>query len=69
MEKRPKVFRSSDLKGVGTIVQELQEAIDTGDADLFNKRFSKDVLWGSPFAAVISGYDQIHAIHKNCFPL
>jgi uncharacterized protein (TIGR02246 family) len=67
MEQRPKVFESYDLKGMDTFVHELQEAIDAGDATLFNKRFSKDVFWGSPFAAVISGYDQIHAIHEKMF--
>jgi uncharacterized protein (TIGR02246 family) len=67
MEQRPEAFKSGDLKGVHTLIEELQQAIDTGDVDLFNKRFSKDILWGSPFAAVVSGYDQIHAIHARMF--
>ena len=48
-------------------VQQLQQAIDVGDADLFNARFAEDVLWGSPFGAVADGYAQIHPIHERMF--
>ncbi|NLR81046.1 hypothetical protein [Chitinophaga eiseniae] len=67
MEQRPTVFQPYNLRRIDDFINELQEAIDTGDADLFNKRFAKDVLWGSPFAAIVSGYDQIHAIHERMF--
>lgn len=45
----------------------LQEAIDTGSADRFNAHFAADVLWGSPFGAVVEGYDSIHGIHTKMF--
>ncbi len=41
----------------------MQAAIDASDADLFNRDFAQDVLWGSPFGAIVGGYDEIHAIH------
>jgi uncharacterized protein (TIGR02246 family) len=68
----PKVERltlgqDQDREPIDAFVQELQRAIDTGDADLFNLNFADDVLWGSPFGAVAVGYDQIHAIHSKMF--
>lgn len=38
-------------------------AIDASDAELFNRAFARDVLWRSPFGAVVGGYDEIHSIH------
>jgi uncharacterized protein (TIGR02246 family) len=48
-------------------VRGLQAAVDTSDPDLFNQAFAQDVLWGSPFGAIVSGYDEIHAIHADMF--
>lgn len=45
----------------------LQDAIDRGSADAFNARFAADVLWGSPFGAVVDGYETTHAIHARMF--
>jgi uncharacterized protein (TIGR02246 family) len=64
---RPRVAQPYDTAPIEKFIAELQEAVDTGDAVLFNKRFAADILWGSPFAAVASGYEQIHAIHKKMF--
>jgi hypothetical protein len=50
---RPNITQPYDISPIENFIAELQEAIDTGDADLFNKRFSKDILWGSPFAAIV----------------
>jgi uncharacterized protein (TIGR02246 family) len=52
---------------VDEFVHQLQQAIDQGDASLFNRRFARDVLWGSPFGAVVDGYEPIHAIHERMF--
>ena len=67
MSTRPALAQSHDREPIDAFVRELQEAIDTGDADLFNRRFAADVLWGSPFGAVVDGYEQIHAIHTRMF--
>lgn len=64
---RPHLAVSSDTSAVQAFVAELQAAIDRADADLFNARFAADVLWGSPFGAVVDGYDTIHAIHARMF--
>lgn len=66
-EFRPKISKSYDPSEIEDFISELQDAIDTGDVELFNKRFAKDILWGSPFAAIASGYEQIHSIHKQMF--
>jgi uncharacterized protein (TIGR02246 family) len=48
---------------VATLVAELQEGWDTHDADLTNRHFAADLLWGSPFGAVLQGYEPLHQIH------
>ena len=64
---RPTVYITEDITPIKNFIAELQQAIDTGDADLFNKQFASDILWGSPFAAVANGYEQIHNIHTQMF--
>lgn len=64
---RPSISTPYDTSPIENFISELQDAIDTGDVELFNKRFAKDILWGSPFAAIASGYEQIHSIHKQMF--
>jgi len=65
--KRPTLSVSQANDPVHAFVHGLQVAIDTGNADHFNRRFAQDVLWGSPFGAVAVGFDQIHAIHARMF--
>jgi uncharacterized protein (TIGR02246 family) len=64
---RPTLSLPRSAEPVQAFVQQLQQAIDTGDADLFNLSFAEDVLWGSPFGAIAEGYEQIHAIHTRMF--
>jgi uncharacterized protein (TIGR02246 family) len=65
--ERPALAAESDRTPVDEFVQELQQAVDSADASLFNRHFAADVLWGSPFGAVVDGYDAIHAIHTRMF--
>lgn len=51
------------LEAMKRFVGELQEGIDARDADIYNRHFAEDVLWGSPFGATVAGYDAIHPIH------
>lgn len=67
MVDRPVLTQEDDPKVVEEFVAGLQAAVDACDADGFNNRFADDVLWGSPFGAVVSGYDEIHAIHSPMF--
>ena len=48
---------------VAALVAELQAGWDTRDADLTNRHFAADLLWGSPFGAVLQGYEPLHQIH------
>jgi PPOX class F420-dependent enzyme/OxyR family protein/uncharacterized protein (TIGR02246 family) len=45
------------------LVEELQAGWDTRDADITNRHFAADLLWGSPFGATVHGYEPLHAIH------
>jgi uncharacterized protein (TIGR02246 family) len=67
MADRPTVALKSAAKTVEEFVAGLQAAVDAWDADGFNSHFADDVLWGSPFGAIVSGYDEIHAIHSRMF--
>jgi uncharacterized protein (TIGR02246 family) len=65
MADRPRLALDDDPRAVEEFVAGLQAAVDAWDADGFNRQFADDVLWGSPFGAVVSGYDKIHAIHSQ----
>ena len=67
MADRPTLTLENDPEAVEEFVASLQAAIDAWDADRFNAHFAADAVWGSPFGAVISGYDEIHTIHSRMF--
>jgi PPOX class F420-dependent enzyme/OxyR family protein/uncharacterized protein (TIGR02246 family) len=50
-------------QAVADFVDELQEGWDQHDADITNRHFANDILWGSPFGVTLQGYEQLHAIH------
>ena len=41
----------------------LQAGHDQRDADILNGQFAADVVWGSPYGALVDGYEQLHPIH------
>jgi uncharacterized protein (TIGR02246 family) len=43
----------------------LQAGHDQRDADILNHQFAADVVWGSPYGALVDGYDQLHPIHVH----
>lgn len=43
----------------------LQAGHDERDADILNRQFAADVIWGSPFGALVDGYAQLHPIHVH----
>jgi PPOX class F420-dependent enzyme/OxyR family protein/uncharacterized protein (TIGR02246 family) len=51
------------IDAVTHFVEELQAGWDEHDADVSNRHFADDLMWGSPFGATVDGYDQLHAIH------
>jgi uncharacterized protein (TIGR02246 family) len=46
-------------------VAEIQAGLDQQDATVYNRHFAPEVMWGSPFGATVSGYDDLHAIHTH----
>ena len=55
---------ASDAADAATrLVDELQAGWDARDADITNRHFAADLLWGSPFGATVHGYEPLHAIH------
>uniref|UniRef100_A0A1I9YQT9 DUF4440 domain-containing protein n=1 Tax=Paraburkholderia sprentiae WSM5005 TaxID=754502 RepID=A0A1I9YQT9_9BURK len=46
-------------------VEELQAGWDQHDADLSNRHFAADIIWGSPFGASVDGYAELHPIHAR----
>jgi PPOX class F420-dependent enzyme/OxyR family protein len=46
-------------------VEELQAGLGDGDAETYNRRFARDVMWGSPYGATVEDYDTLHAIHQR----
>jgi PPOX class F420-dependent enzyme/OxyR family protein/uncharacterized protein (TIGR02246 family) len=48
---------------VAGLVGELQAGLDSHDAELSNRHFAADVIWGSPYGATVAGYEDLHAIH------
>jgi uncharacterized protein (TIGR02246 family) len=41
----------------------LQAGHDQRDADVLNRQFARDVVWGSPYGALVEGYENLHPIH------
>jgi uncharacterized protein (TIGR02246 family) len=41
----------------------LQDGHDRRDAEMLNRQFAGDVIWGSPYGALVEGYEQLHPIH------
>lgn len=50
---------------VDAFVAGLQSGHDQRDADILNHQFAADVIWGSPYGALVEGYDQLHPIHAH----
>jgi PPOX class F420-dependent enzyme/OxyR family protein/uncharacterized protein (TIGR02246 family) len=50
---------------VANLVAELQAGIDMHGAEVYNRHFADDVVWGSPYGATVRGYDDLHGIHTS----
>jgi pyridoxamine 5'-phosphate oxidase family protein len=48
---------------VESFVVGLQAGHDKRDAEILNRQFASDIIWGSPYGAIIDGYDMLHPIH------
>ncbi len=47
------------------LVAQLQAGLDHGDADLYDSSFAADVLWGSPYGQVLTGYERLNTAHRS----
>jgi uncharacterized protein (TIGR02246 family) len=52
-------------EAVNVFAAGLQSGHDRRDADILNRQFAADVAWGSPYGALIDGYDQLHPFHVD----
>ena len=52
-------------QAVAAFVAELQAGWDQHDAGITSRHFADDIVWGSPFGAVVRGYEQLHTIHAR----
>jgi uncharacterized protein (TIGR02246 family) len=50
---------------VDRFVQELQAGWDRHDAEISNRHFAQNVVWGSPFGETVHGYEPLHAVHTR----
>ncbi len=56
-------FARQALEAATDLVEELQAGWDQHDADITNRHFANDILWGSPFGVTLQGYELLHATH------
>jgi len=52
--------RAEAADAVSRLVAGLREGHDLADADVYDRPFASDVLWGSPYGATLQGYDVLN---------
>jgi hypothetical protein len=57
--------RAAAAGAVERLVAGLQDGIDRADANVYDRTFASDVLWGSPYGATLSGYEPLNAAHHS----
>lgn len=57
--------RASATRAVERLVAGLQDGLDRGDADAYDRQFASDTLWGSPYGATVFGYEALNAAHHS----
>ena len=50
---------------VERLVAGLQDGVSRASADIYDRQFASDVLWGSPYGATLSGYEALNAAHHS----
>ncbi len=65
MAKRPRlgIVNPDTEAAVHAFAEGLQAGLDRHSAGILNRQFAADVVWGSPYGALVNGYDQLHPIH------
>ncbi|MGF7235491.1 MAG: nuclear transport factor 2 family protein [Frankia sp.] len=66
---RPALHRPASAgeaeEAVRELIERLQAGLDRGDADEYDSMFAADLLWGSPYGAVLAGFEPLNAIHHR----
>lgn len=44
---------------------ELQEGLDTRDAEAYDRSFAADIMWGSPYGKTLDNVDELLDIHRQ----
>jgi uncharacterized protein (TIGR02246 family) len=57
--------RAAAADAIERLVAGLQDGLDRGDADAYDRQFAADVLWGSPYGATLRGYAELNIIHHS----
>jgi hypothetical protein len=57
--------RAAAADAIERLVAGLQDGLDRADADAYDRQFSSDVLWGSPYGATVRGYAALNAVHRS----
>lgn len=55
--------RAAAAEAVERLVAGLQDGLERSDADVYDRQFASDVLWGSPYGATVRGYAELNPIH------
>lgn len=70
MRARPNLGQeptAEQVTAVQALIDELERGFNTHDADVFNRRFAGDILWGNPNGGVLQGFDELHGVHRAFF--
>lgn len=57
--------RAAAVSAVDEFVAGLQDGIDNGSGDVYDRQFASDVLWGNPYGGTLSGYQPLNAAHRR----
>jgi uncharacterized protein (TIGR02246 family) len=57
--------RAAAETAAAALAAQLQRGMDAADADEYDAWFAGDVLWGSPFGAILAGFEELNVIHHR----
>lgn len=57
--------RSEAKAAVARLVSQLQQGLDNSDADVYDRSFAADIVWGSPEGGSLTGFDDLNAVHHQ----
>ena len=57
--------KSDAIEAVEHFVAGIQAGLDSSDADLYDRHFADDLLWGSPYGKTLNGFDSVNSAHRR----